>query len=255
MADRSRGEGWWQASDGKWYPPELLDAPRQQWPTTDLTPVVPAASTTAVSPGIGTQVSVGVSAVFSGATAVTGFMFASAVRRSGVGWDTDADAIAARDLWLNTSAMWFLTLIVAAVLVITWSYRVSKAMTARGAEGRKWAPGWAIGSWFVPFANLLIPRLVFAEMERCASEPYRGTPIEHRWVANHRFSIGDVWWFLWVTGNLVSYLATAAGNGVTAQPGSYATYLTIGSMGSLIGAGAGVALILEIRALVSAAAN
>ena len=25
MSDQSRGPGWWQASDGKWYPPETLD--------------------------------------------------------------------------------------------------------------------------------------------------------------------------------------------------------------------------------------
>lgn len=27
MSDTSQGEGWWQASDGKWYPPDLTKLP------------------------------------------------------------------------------------------------------------------------------------------------------------------------------------------------------------------------------------
>ncbi len=32
MSDSSQGEGWWQASDGKWYPPQQPPAPGQQPP-------------------------------------------------------------------------------------------------------------------------------------------------------------------------------------------------------------------------------
>jgi hypothetical protein len=27
MSDTSQGPGWWQASDGKWYPPESASTP------------------------------------------------------------------------------------------------------------------------------------------------------------------------------------------------------------------------------------
>lgn len=33
MSDTSQGEGWWQASDGKWYPPEQQPSPAAAGPT------------------------------------------------------------------------------------------------------------------------------------------------------------------------------------------------------------------------------
>ncbi|HUQ62426.1 MAG TPA: DUF4190 domain-containing protein [Acidimicrobiales bacterium] len=39
MSDVSQGPGWWQASDGKWYPPEQATQP----PPTQPTPTTPAA--------------------------------------------------------------------------------------------------------------------------------------------------------------------------------------------------------------------
>lgn len=33
MSDTSQGPGWWLASDGKWYPPELWTGPPQAGPT------------------------------------------------------------------------------------------------------------------------------------------------------------------------------------------------------------------------------
>ncbi|HMQ25051.1 MAG TPA: DUF4190 domain-containing protein [Acidimicrobiales bacterium] len=42
MSDYSQGPGWWQASDGKWYPPQEAAAPAPQaWATTPP-PVSPA---------------------------------------------------------------------------------------------------------------------------------------------------------------------------------------------------------------------
>ena len=39
MSDRSPGPGWWQASDGKWYPPE--SAPGYQSPAPGVSPASP----------------------------------------------------------------------------------------------------------------------------------------------------------------------------------------------------------------------
>ena len=43
MSDRPQGEGWWLASDGKWYPPESRPAP----------PAPPAAPVGRGPPGCG----------------------------------------------------------------------------------------------------------------------------------------------------------------------------------------------------------
>jgi hypothetical protein len=48
VSDLSRGPGWWQASDDKWYPPELRpDFPRPPPPSPPLRPTAPPTSGTA----------------------------------------------------------------------------------------------------------------------------------------------------------------------------------------------------------------
>jgi hypothetical protein len=44
MSDTSQGPGWWLASDGKWYPPELWTGPPASGPTPNTTPTAPPAS-------------------------------------------------------------------------------------------------------------------------------------------------------------------------------------------------------------------
>jgi hypothetical protein len=41
MSDASQGPGWWLASDGKWYPPELWTGPPVSAPTTSPGPAYP----------------------------------------------------------------------------------------------------------------------------------------------------------------------------------------------------------------------
>jgi hypothetical protein len=49
MSTSSQGPGWWLASDGKWYPPELWTGPATQRPMQGPTP--PAEYGTALPPG------------------------------------------------------------------------------------------------------------------------------------------------------------------------------------------------------------
>jgi hypothetical protein len=44
MSDSSQGEGWWMASDGKWYPPESHPAYVHQRPSSPTEKSVPTAS-------------------------------------------------------------------------------------------------------------------------------------------------------------------------------------------------------------------
>lgn len=252
MSDRSRGDGWWQAADGKWYPPELLDAPRQQWPTTELTPVVPGAAETNVPVGSGAQVAIGVSSIAMAGAGFAGFVYAAAIRDAGDGWETRTSALNGELFWTSLYLLGWLAVIAAGIALMVWSFRTSKAMDRRGAENRRWSPGWAIGAWFIPLANLVVPRLVFGELERCAGEPYRGAPIGTAWKSRSRFTVGDVWWFLWIAGYGLSSFGNLAVDPATTSAGRFATFLTVGSFGSLVLALAGVALILEIRALVDA---
>jgi hypothetical protein len=54
----------------------------------------------------------------------------------------------------------------AIVLVITWFYRARKNLDAFPGAGPTMSAGWAIGGWFVPLANLVIPGRVMANIAR-----------------------------------------------------------------------------------------
>lgn len=64
------------------------------------------------------------------------------------------------------------TLVAAFVFVLTglafiqWLYRARLDLERRGAAGLTWRPGWAIGGWFIPIANLVIPLLVVNEIDQ-----------------------------------------------------------------------------------------
>ncbi|MCU1457513.1 MAG: hypothetical protein JWL73_1605 [Actinomycetia bacterium] len=51
-----------------------------------------------------------------------------------------------------------LAVVVCGVLFIIWAYRSAKTARGLGIHG-PWGPGWFIGGWFIPIANLVIPYL------------------------------------------------------------------------------------------------
>ncbi|MGI5212186.1 DUF4328 domain-containing protein [Plantactinospora sp. CA-290183] len=54
----------------------------------------------------------------------------------------------------------------AAVLVIIWFYRAYRNLDAFPGAGSRLAAGWAIGGWFVPVVNLVVPFRVMADVAR-----------------------------------------------------------------------------------------
>ena len=80
--------------------------------------------------------------------------------------------------------------LVATVLVIVWFYRARKNLDAFPGAGPTMSAGWAIGGWFVPFANFVIPCRVMADIAR-NSLRRSGTS-----------ALVGVWWAGW----LVSWL-------------------------------------------------
>jgi len=62
-ADSSQGPGWWQASDGKWYPPEQTPAVAPPVPAPPPTPAAPAPAPT--GPGANADTDTGQTGFFS----------------------------------------------------------------------------------------------------------------------------------------------------------------------------------------------
>lgn len=257
MADRPRDAGWWQAADGKWYPPELLDAPRPQWPTTEQVPVVAPNLATVVPSPTPAIVAIVVASALSVLGAFTGFRLASVIRSSGdpAFVDNEPTYVSETALWASTSALQYLAIAISAVLLIVFLYRASKALSARGPEGTTWGTGWTIGGWFVPIANLIIPRLVVGELEKIAQVPYGGVPIGAEWKRAHRSVVSDGWWLMWVAGQATTWIGTLGGNAALDDNGTFTAFLSISSISSLLIAGSGLALVVTVKTMARDAAR
>ena len=58
------------------------------------------------------------------------------------------------------SLVQFAAIIGTAAAFIVWLYLARKNIAVWGIQGLHWGPGWAVGGWFIPFANFVIPKLV-----------------------------------------------------------------------------------------------
>jgi hypothetical protein len=101
-------------------------------------------------------------------------------------------------------------LVLTAIPFLMWLHRIVANNAALGRAGR-FTPGWSVGWWFIPFANLVRPGQVVAEAWR-ASEPsareattgsFRGGGMIFVWV----------WWVLYVTGNLIARIGSISSQG------------------------------------------
>jgi len=77
-----------------------------------------------------------------------------------------------------------------AACFLAWVYRANSNLRALGAERQRFSSGWAVGWWFVPFANLLQPRRIIGELWVLSRpfERYRSQPLIGWWWATYLLS-------------------------------------------------------------------
>ncbi len=86
-----------------------------------------------------------------------------------------------------------------APLFIWWMRRAVSNLPALGALGQKYSPGWAIGWWFIPIANLVQPLRVLREAWR-GSAPRQILEPDQSWQARAESPLVTIWWLGCVAG-------------------------------------------------------
>jgi hypothetical protein len=104
-------------------------------------------------------------------------------------------------LGVNAAILW--VILAAGIVWLIWQHRSHANLRALGAGGLKYSPGWAVGWWFVPFANIVLPFLTMRELWK-ASEPEAGS-ID--WIARRTTPILGLWW----AGRLVTQILLQIG--------------------------------------------
>jgi hypothetical protein len=91
------------------------------------------------------------------------------------------------------------------VLFIIWFHRVAHNNVALGRLGERYTPGWAIGGWFVPVANLWIPLRIAQDLWRGADARTLGDP---DWRRSRGSAICGWWWALFLLSRVPTFIAS-----------------------------------------------
>lgn len=244
----SGGEGWWIASDGRWYPPE-------QHPSRNAPAPPPAGS---VQPqrlgGIGTAAMVLLLATagLDVLIAILGFVLSSTAgryARSGSYSSLD-DWVSAEDAYFGVVGLAFLVWIATFVLLIIWLVKAHTASSSLlpNPSDRKYSRGWSIGVWFIPLANLVSTPMVFAETQRIAYADRVNGRASPGWRSERLDPKLVWWWVLFIGGILVSRFAESTVT-IDGPIDEYQTAVTISSVGNLVSAAGAVTGALFLRAV------
>jgi hypothetical protein len=107
---------------------------------------------------------------------------------------TDAEATANDDRQGTIGLVQLVLIIAAAVVFIRWMHAAYRNIYLVAPGERRYSPGWAIGSWFVPIMNLFRPKQMVNDIWRAggrdAADAQPGALL-----------LG--WWLLWVLSSFI----------------------------------------------------
>jgi hypothetical protein len=136
-----------------------------------------------------------------------------------------------------------------AVVFIIWMWRAAKNNEALGRARPRLSAGWAIGGWFIPLANFVLPVLIMQDLWRGSdSSVPRGDP---NWRQARGSTLVGLWW-----GTLLaSVIARVAAGSNSDEAGEYSSlteYRTVNTLlmlGALLAIPAGVLALTVVRGL------
>jgi Domain of unknown function (DUF4328) len=102
--------------------------------------------------------------------------------------------------------------VLCAVLFLAWLHRVVANNSALGARVLRFTPGAAVGWWFVPFANWVMPFRVVGEAWR-AADPHLPWSTPDQRAARALPGLVTSWWLALVLGSVLASVANLTGNG------------------------------------------
>jgi hypothetical protein len=98
------------------------------------------------------------------------------------------------------------------VVFLMWENHAHKNLPSLGVTNTEYSSRWAISSWFVPFANLVIPFRAIREIWWESDPETTLAPGAGQYNVFTRFqgsvSLLTAWWTFWIASNIASNAAT-----------------------------------------------
>lgn len=114
------------------------------------------------------------------------------------GIDTSEEELGTGDLVVALIGLFQMVVFLStAVFFLMWVYRVNKNARALGADWMTFTPGWSVGWFFIPFANLWKPYQAMKEIWQASFSPTRQDE-------SVSVSILSAWWTLWLLSNILA---------------------------------------------------
>lgn len=180
-----------------------------------------------------------------GAVSCLGIAAVVAAITTMVSWSLPASAMGLSKIAFLTSAQlaWHL---VTAIFFLRWFHRAYVNLIALGTPARRHKPGWAIGAFFVPFVNFVLPFLIARELsQESHAARLRRAPASNPAAQG----IVPLWWLSF----LLAVLLDRLGGGYlqrAADPESFRTgayILLAGNIATAFSAVLAIIVVLEVE--------
>ncbi|MGW8885089.1 DUF4328 domain-containing protein [Streptomyces sp. NPDC055749] len=111
----------------------------------------------------------------------------------------EAAADSADRLYFMSGSFQVMAMLATAVVFIIWFHRVRMNAEVFDASAQPMKPGWTIGAWFIPIANLWLPRRIAGGIWTASAQ----TNTDGSWRTVSHAPI-NLWWGVWVFSLLFS---------------------------------------------------
>ncbi len=106
---------------------------------------------------------------------------------------------------IASAVVWLVVFAVTGIVWCVWQHRAQRNAIELADGKLEFTPGWAVGWWFVPFANLVKPFQTVRELWKASHGGHNG-----RVVAT--WSVIGWWWGLWLTASVLERIIVRVGS-------------------------------------------
>jgi Domain of unknown function (DUF4328) len=115
---------------------------------------------------------------------------------------TLAEATASDNRVALSVRLWLVLLVATIVVWLIWQHRAHANLRALGTE-LEYSPGWAVGFWLIPIANLWKPFQVNRELWKASGDV-------NDWRSQRTWPVLGWWWASWISAGVLGRVAAAA---------------------------------------------